>query len=155
MRILLATILVLFLNSCKQEVFFESELSIDPEAWYHDDSYDFHLSVSDTTTVYEMQLMVKHDQDYRYENLYLMVETIFPKQERRQERINIDLADKKGQWVGKCNYRDCKVMVYMLDGFRFPELGNYSFTFNQHTREEKLKGIQSIELSIIEKNENL
>jgi len=155
LRILLFTSLLLALISCKQEVFYQSELGINSEGWSHEDSYDFNLTALDTTTVYEMQLLVRHNQEYRYENLYLMVETVFPRQEPRQERINISLADKKGQWVGKCRSKDCRVMVYMLDGFRFPELGEYTFIFNQHTREENLGGVQSLELRIIEKNENL
>lgn len=43
----------------------------------------------------------------------------------------------------------------MLESFRFPEIGDYVFTFNQHTKDKDLEGILSLELSIIEKNEDL
>ncbi len=150
MRYLLL-ITVLFV-SCQQEPYYSEERELNPEAWSTDDALMFDLTVNDTTSIFNMELHLKHTTEYAYENIYLLVTTNFPDREPAEERLNIQLAEKTGKWIGNCRSEDCSLKVYLLDQFRFPSTGDYSFQIKQHTRDKNLKGISAMKF-IINKNE--
>jgi len=137
-----------FLTSCGPTPYYENSVDINIEDWKHNDKVNFVVEVIDVESKYIMNLIVSHSQDFSYQNLYLNVTTSFPTQEQTEERLNIELSDKKGQWVGKCSNGTCQTKVYMLDNFKFPEKGNYTFGIEQLNREESLKGINQIALEI-------
>jgi len=123
-----------------------------PAPWAYEEALTFQVEVVDTSSVYSMELLIKHAKDFGYENIYFKVKTDFPTIQDREELLNIELASKAGQWMGKCNSESCKVKVYMLDRFRFPEPGSYSFSFEQYTRDDSLEGMENIDLIITKTN---
>ena len=96
-----------------------------------------------------MHLEIEHSDQYSFQNVYLKIVTQFPEGKRIQEQLSIDLAEKSGRWLGKCRGDKCRVKVFLLESFRFPEIGKYSFILAQHTREENLEGIHNIGLSVL------
>jgi len=142
---------LVFLTSCGPTPYYENSVDVNAEKWKHDDKIDFVVEALDIESKYIMNLVVSHSQEFSYQNLYLNVTTSFPTQEQTEERLNIELSDKKGQWVGKCNSGICKTKVYMLDNFKFPEKGSYKFSIEQLSREENLQGISELKLELYEK----
>lgn len=147
MRLLYIILSLLFI-ACEKPSFYISEKAFEQSVWNYEDLISFDFPIDDTTSIYSMELDLKHGQEYQYENIYLKVFTDFPSLEDQEEQLNIQLADKKGKWVGKCNKEGCKVKVYLLDRFKFPEPGNYKLSFEQYTRNASLDQIESITLII-------
>ena len=144
-------ILAVFLLSCSPESFFDQELAVDPDTWEYNQSHDFEMTILDTTKIYDMHLTLSHGESYAYENLYLKIITEFPTIEHREESLNIQMADKAGNWIGNCKSGNCKLKVYLLENFRFPEEGDYNFSFEQYTRDSVLTDIQALQLTLYEK----
>ncbi len=135
-------------SSCQPTPVYEETLAVNQEGWLYEDQYSFEITVEDTISLHDMHLDIDHTPDFAYQNTYLNITTSFPKQEDKVERLNIQLAEKNGKWIGKCNSETCKLKVYMLDKFKFADEGVYSFSISQYSREENLKGIQSIGLKV-------
>jgi gliding motility-associated lipoprotein GldH len=153
MRIFLICFLLIQF-SCTEEPFY-SETQKIPVPWPYEQEIEFYVDIVDTSSLYTMELLINHAGAYKYENIYFRVKTDFPSIEDREELLNVELASKAGQWMGKCNAKSCKVKVYMLDRFKFPEPGRYGFLFEQYTREQRLEGIETMDLIIAKmKNES-
>jgi len=97
---------------------------------------------------YNLHLLVTHSKEYDYENVYMKIHTKFPTKDKREEQITIQLANKRGEWEGKCNSSSCTVKVFLLESFKFPEKGDYTFSFEQFTRDSELVGIEKLHLQL-------
>ena len=134
--------------SCGPSPTFSERIEVNPDGWPLAEPIRFTAPVPDSTTVYNLNLIVDHSTEYRYENIYLKIKTIFPDRPEKEEQLNIDLATQIGKWVGKCSADNCKTKVYLLENFKFPSPGDYTFQLQQYTRNEELKGINSLQMEL-------
>lgn len=134
--------------SCQQEYVLNETITIEGNAWDYEEILSFDLDINDIESQYNLHLIVKHTEAYSYENIYMKIHTKFPTIDKKEEQITIQLADKKGDWIGKCSGENCEVKVYLLEGFKFPEEGAYSFEFEQFTREEHLTNVEGLQLQL-------
>lgn len=140
---------LLLMVSCSEAPFYSEMQEVDPLSWTYDTSKSFTVDITDTAPFYDMHLTVGHTTAYRYQNMYMRIITSFPESEDKVEQLNIDLAEKNGQWVGKCSGESCSVKVYLLEKFKFADPGTYTFLFEQYGRDKILEGIESLELEIL------
>ena len=150
MRYWIISILLIVLASCGPSPHYSERIDVNPEGWPVAAPVSFTAAIPDSTTVYNLQLIVDHSMAYRYENIYLKIKTIFPDRPEKEEQLNINLATDIGQWVGKCSGEKCKCKVYLLDKFKFPAPGDYTFQLQQYTRNEAIKGINSLTMELYE-----
>jgi gliding motility-associated lipoprotein GldH len=141
-------ILSLALSSCTEDFDYQAENSLESDVWTYNEEISFELVAPDTTTWYNLELEVRHDPDFGYQNLYIEIETGFPSDTSFTDIINLDLAKTTGQWLGKCNSKKCSIPFLLKNRFRFEETGKYSFLFRQASRLDSLEGIQSFQLSL-------
>ncbi|MBT8232887.1 MAG: gliding motility lipoprotein GldH [Saprospiraceae bacterium] len=149
-RFLALTILMSSVFSCSEDYIYSQNQIIDDGIWFYDDIKTFEVELNDVDILYSLHLLVKHSQDYKFENVYMKIHTTFPTIEKKEEQITINLSDKMGDWVGNCSGNTCKVKVFLLEDFKIPEAGSYSFSFEQYTRVASLEGIQELQLQILE-----
>lgn len=136
---------------CGPTPHYSEAYDVDPLGWTSEDKILFQPEITDTTSSYELQLIIDHETTYDYENIYFRIKTLFPDRPPKEENLSVDLATKMGNWVGKCSGGDCKAKVYLLDNFRFPSMGTYGFELRQHTREDRLEGINSLTMELYKK----
>lgn len=145
--------LIIFFSCGRPSVYSES-ISVDANGWDENHEVKFSVDIQDTTTIHELEMELIHTPEFKYQNLYLQINTVFPSRPAQTEQLNIELIDKAkgGTWIGNCNSNNCKVKVFLLDNFKFPEVGNYEFNIKQYSRDDKLGGIEKIGLTIYPKS---
>ena len=154
MKILIPILLGISLLCCtNNKTSFDQKVILDSDNWSYEDHVNFLVSEVDTSQLFELQLILEHTMDYSFENIYLKVFTEFPDLSKRGERLSVDLAHKTGEWKGKCNSESCKLRVYLLEKFKFPQPGSYQFSFEQHSRQDSLPGILSLQMKLIQLDE--
>ena len=141
-------LLVFIASACSDNTVYKSKKDINNEFWVYEDAISFDLEAPDTINWYELGLDVKHSKEFGYQNLYLYIDTRFPSDTLLTDLINLDLAKKNGQWNGDCNSKSCSNPFILKQKFKFEELGEYSFAFKQASRQDSLKGIQSLSLKL-------
>jgi len=151
MRCLIIIVGLFFLAGCGPPPIYTEHQSIEETGWLYDEAIKFTPTVTDTSSAYELLLHVEHSTDYSFENIYFKIKTLFPDRDPREENLNIDLADKKGLWLGDCSGKQCKHTVYLLEQFKFPTPGKYTFEVEQFTRKEPLLGIEALQLELFTK----
>lgn len=137
----------LLISSCEDRPLYEEVRDIEG-AWAFSDSLSFTLPVPDTSAAYDLVVDVSHSKSYPFQNLYLKIATTYPSGAYASDILNIDLADKAGNWKGSCSGDLCNFSSPFKRFFSFKENGNYSIRVIQYTRKEMLEGVHSIELEL-------
>ena len=143
-------ILSLF-SSCGPTVLYE-EITPTPGAdgWSYADTLSFQFTVADAQQRYDMSLIVKHGEDFAYENFYLNIRTTGPSGTNTTERISLDLSGDFGAWYGECAGGSCELAVPVLQNTRFQEVGAYELVLEQNSRDNPLAAIEAVGVRVVE-----
>lgn len=147
--ILLSLLILPFLfTACGPNYIFDQEFKISEEGWTYADTLNFAVEITDTTSIYNLYLDINHSTEYARQNIYMMIHTQFPSGQRIKERLSVDLANRAGQWYGKCDSESCDLRLNIQEGAFFNALGPHKITIEQYMRIDPLLGVNSIALRI-------
>ncbi len=152
-RKILIFILPLLLFGCGKDLEYQKTYQIPDNAWSYQDSLNFNFNIEDTTRIYNLFLEIEHQNTYSYQNLYTSIHTRFPGGERLTETLSLELADKAGNWMGKCSGVSCKLRIPIQQNAFFNASGDYEITLEQYMRKNPIEGIKSISF-LLEKTKN-
>ena len=141
-------VLLFSLTACGPHYILKEEKKLPSEGWAYQDSLQFELNISDTLKIYNLFLELKHSVDYGYQNLYTQIHTQFPSGQRIKEVVSLELANKAGIWLGKCNSQSCTIRIPIQEGAFFNATGKHQFTLVQFMRKNPLPGVQCISFMI-------
>lgn len=149
-NLLIVLVLGLGFGACNRDkVVYQEVQEIRNGAWGYDEPYEFRFDVSDTSETYRLLLFVEFNTDYSWQNLYTSISTSFPNDSVQTDVVSLELASKAGAWHGDCNREVCELNIPLQETVRFPEPGSYALAFEQHMREEYVRGIRSIGLKLV------
>lgn len=147
-RLLIYGFVVFLFSSCGPTPIFEQKI-ICPSEWNYQDTLRFSYEVKDTNIAYSMYLTIDHAKTFGFENIYFKILTHFPDGHSIQNVVSMDLMDKSGLWLGKCNDINCSLSIPISLNAYFKQKGMHDMQLIQHSRLEKLLGVHSLELLII------
>ena len=140
---LLLLLTATLLASCDHNVVYSEYRSLPFCGWDADSSLVFTPDITDTLSVYDVLLHVRHTQNYPYQNMWLFLDT-----PAGRDTIEFYLADQRGRWLGN-GFGNIKEMpVLYATSVRFPHTGEYQYVIRQGMREECLHGVQDVGLTI-------
>lgn len=147
-RFSILLMVILSIVSCDKSVYYDHNETIKKDEWYIDHILKHEITIKDTLDVFNMFIHVRNQVDYSYSNIFLFVNTSFPNGQIAKDTLECILADKSGKWYGKGRgkYRDSKILF--KPQLRFPLEGIYHINIQQAMREEPLKGISNIGISL-------
>lgn len=140
--------LVFLLSSCGRGVLFDQTVNVH-KAWYMNNPVVFNVTVNDTLQGYDFYLNLRHNNNYRYSNLYIFLQTEFPNHHVTRDTLQFILADPSGKWLGKGWGKIKEDHILLKQNLRFPLKGQYHFTLWQGMRNDTLKGIEDVGLQIV------
>lgn len=136
--------------SCTQGYEYNSYVSLDERGWNKDSLAVFEAQIPDSVNTYDIWFMIRNENNYPYQNLWLFVEATSPSGQMVCDTVECTLARPDGTWVGggwgslyTARY------AYRLQT-RFAQAGNYSFRIAHGMRHDDVIGIKSIGLCIEE-----
>ncbi|MFK8055398.1 MAG: gliding motility lipoprotein GldH [Saprospiraceae bacterium] len=135
------------LSSCGPELVSEQKHPM-PGHWTYADSVQFQYEIQDTSRAYDLVLTVEHTDIFPTQNLYTKFVTIYPNGLRNTEPVNLELADRFGQWLGDCTGESCELRLPLQQGAKYPEAGAYGLTIHQFGRQDSLQALNGFGLEI-------
>lgn len=124
------------------------EESLDIKGLWTDDMLTTTINISDTLKRYDLVATIAHQENFRFENLYLKVTTVFPDGEEKSSPLSLELANSMGLWNGKCKRGVCSLSFNLQERFKFKSPGPYTFKVEQYSRLDSLQGIDNLTLSL-------
>jgi len=141
-------------TQCNSKIDYSEKHELKNESWAFDDIQKFNFAISDTSLTYNILLKLTNTDDYPMANLYMFTNTILPDKTYFRDTIEFILSNPKGEWTGSGMFAHTNTFNFR-NGIKFPQTGEYSFTFEQAMRCRNeacsMEGVKSIEF-ILEKN---
>ncbi|MBL7909648.1 MAG: gliding motility lipoprotein GldH [Bacteroidia bacterium] len=129
---------IFLLSSCNNNVVYSKYQKFNENEWYAKDKAVFDLEITDTLTLNNISLMVRHADAYPYRNLFVFVTTKYPDGKVLTDTMEVILSDDKGKWQGSGAGDIFDFKVPIKKNVRFPLAGKYQFSFEQGMRVDPL-----------------
>ena len=118
---------------------YEKTVSFPDHEWKTINKPSFTFAIEDTVSAYHIFIILRHEDAYHYNNIWVNITTQAPGDTTRTQLVNITLADNKKGWLGT-GMDD--IFDHRARITRSPiklKKGNYTFTLQQNMREEPLQ----------------
>ena len=139
-----ATVLV----SCDSNRVYEEYTEIPDNTWNNKNKVKFEFEISDTTTLHNVYINVRHASHYQYNNLWIFVKSSAPNGKTDIDTVECLLADKTGKWIGDGLGDIWDLQIPWKMNVRFPVSGKYIVEYEQAMRVDDLPGIMDIGLRV-------
>jgi gliding motility-associated lipoprotein GldH len=150
LRSFLSFIVIVFLViSCKQVDVFEKNTAIPHYKWQHHFSVTGSFNITDTLAAYNLYIVLRHTDAYKYNNIWLNVGLQAPGDTMFFQNVNLTLAADATGWEGS-GMNDIWEVRKLLNGQprRFKKGGEYKFNITQIMRDDPLPDIMSAGLRV-------
>ena len=129
---------LLLLTSCDKEMVYDQYVSLENGIWKWNDVAVFDIDVTDTLSLNNIFIQVRHSTDYHMSNLYMFVNVKGPNGQFRRDTVNLVLATPEGKWtgIGTGHLRELRLLYKSQTRFGLP--GNYNFSIEQAMRKSEL-----------------
>ncbi len=145
----------LCLVSCSTIDLYEKSVAIPGHSWKSDFKPSFTFTIKDTTSAYQIFLILRHNDKYNYNNIYITLKTKQPDLDTIQSsRFDLLLANNENGWLasGMDDIYEHRISLTPADeNFYFRKKGDYTFTVEQIMREDPLNNMLNVGLRIEKK----
>lgn len=142
-----------FLPSCTTTDLYEKVVPVPGHQWQSSFKPEFMFNIKDTGAPYQLYLIVRHNNQYKYNNVWVNLYAKSPADTARKFTLELPLANKEG-WLGTgmddlYEHR----IAFVLDPrkFAFNRSGDYTFTLEQIMREDPLANVMNVGLRLEKK----
>lgn len=136
------------LQSCDDKRITDVFYPVEGKAWAYTDIKTVEVNITDTSSLCNVYLNLRHAGDYEWQNLYLRVKVVSPAGDSSMSRVSFQLTAPDGQWLGSGLGDIVEYQVPFKENIQFKELGTYRFELEQHMRVNPLQGIHDVGLRV-------
>ena len=132
--------------NCTGRAIYDNHCEIGSHGWESYDKQAFLIDVP-RTGVYDVDMFLMHDNDYRYRNVWLFIEYLSSGDTLVTDTVNCLLADTYGRWYGGGWGAYYQYEQRLKEAVRL-DSGRYEVYIAQGMRERNLKGIAAVGLRV-------
>lgn len=138
-------ILILVFTSCDSSQVFDEYKTI-PNSWQKDSIVTFNIIPPDTINPYNLFVNIRNTTDFKYSNLFLVIEMNFPNGKVIKDTLEYLMAKPSGEFLGT-GFSDIKEnKLWYKEDIIFSESGEYQINIQHAMRKNgSIKGIENLE----------
>ena len=136
--------------SCREIDLFEKNVAVPNMQWFNNYNATGSFIIKDTTSTYNVLIVLRHTDAYLYNNIWLNVGLQAPEDAGlKYQKINLTLGNDAKGWEG-IGMNDIWEVRKLISGVpkKFIKAGTYNFSIAQLMRDNPLQHIISVGLSI-------
>lgn len=138
----------LLLASCGRIDLYEKQAPIPSQKWFYNDVPEFTFQIEDTTSHYNIYVVLRHTDLYNYNNIWVRIGSKSPNDSTTYQNINLKLATAQG-WEGTGMDDIFEVRKLISPGpVTFKRSGEYHFSIAQIMRENPLEHIMNVGIRV-------
>jgi gliding motility-associated lipoprotein GldH len=118
------------------------------KTWDLTDIPSFKVKITDTVNSNNVLFTLRTGSSYPFRNIYLFVTTTSPDGKSITDTLQYNIADEKGNWLGKGFGDIHELNLTYKSNVYFPVKGIYQFNIQHGMRMENLKGVYDIGLRV-------
>lgn len=138
-----------FIAACGTIDVFEKNVSIPNQEWSNSFQPQIEFEVTDTTSLYNIYVVLRHTDAYRYKNIYLNIYTQVPGGPMLKERADLQLATDDKGWLGSGmdDIFEHRIRITQ-EPQKLPRSGIYKYKLEQIMREEPLQHVMNVGIRV-------
>lgn len=141
--------------SCTSIDLYEKSVSIPHHSWENSYKPSFTFTIKDTSSPYQLFVVLRHNDKYSFNNIYINLRTKQPGQDSAQTvRYDLRLGTDNEGWLasGMDDIYEHRISLTPPDQqFRFRKPGDYTFSIEQIMRENPLNNVLNVGLRLEKK----
>jgi gliding motility-associated lipoprotein GldH len=146
--LLLGLVCVFLVTSCDSKAVYDEYKSVSNE-WHKDTVASFNFKAPDTTKNYNLYVNLRNTNDYKFSNLFLIVELNYPNGKAVKDTLEYKMAAPNGELLGS-GFSDVKENKLWFRGFKTPfkfkEEGDYKVNIQHAMRKNgDVNGVLNLE----------
>ncbi|MGY3054570.1 gliding motility-associated lipoprotein GldH [Pedobacter sp. UYEF25] len=139
-------------TGCKRNVV-DFTMETPKRQWFYRNHVSAPFEIKNHNKAYNIYLKLRHSDDYRYANIFVLAHFIDGKQ-KITKRYEYKLAEKDGKWLGSGSGNIFNYTLPMLTNHRFTHNGKYTIDIEQNMRDNPLKEITDVGILVEEAGQN-
>ncbi|MDB5207113.1 MAG: gldH [Flavisolibacter sp.] len=143
----------LWFSSCNTIDLYEKVVAVPKHQWQSSYKPQFTFTIKDTTVPYQLYLVVRHNNKYRYNNIWVNLYAKGPVDSVQKFSLELPLAGKEG-WLGSGmdDVFDHRIAFTLApEKFSFSKPGDYTFSLEQIMRDDPLTDVMNVGIRIEKK----
>ena len=140
----------LCLASCTTVDIYEKHVTIPGFSWKSSYVPEFSFTVKDSSALYDLLFVIRHNQKYNYTNIWINLYSQPPGDTVHKAPFEIPLATNEKGWLGS-GMDDIYEQRYPLAEKIHLKAGTYHFRIEQIMREDPLENVMNVGLRIEKK----
>jgi len=147
---LLCALCAFLFISCQNQAIFEEYVNIPNNAWPKNALIHIGMDTppDSIAAYYRLVINLRNSEDYAYRNIFFFITTTSPDGTCRRDTIEYELANERGQWLGKVGRYWIDHRLLYRSRIRFPQQGSYRFGIAHGMRADTLQGIGAVGLRL-------
>lgn len=127
---------------------YNSYVALPNTGWTIDSLAVFRVDITDADKPYDLYFMVRNQNNYAYQNLWLFIDIVSPDGYVQRDTLDCILAEHDGRWKGSGwgSLYDAEYPYRLSTRFAAP--GLYRFRVCHGMRQDDIEGIHSIGLRV-------
>jgi gliding motility-associated lipoprotein GldH len=144
-QIILLLFNVFLVSACGTIDVFERNVNIPNHEWSNSYKPEIAFEITDTTSFYNIYVVLRHTDAYRYKNIWMNVYTQVPGDTIRKQRLDLLLATDDKGWLGSGmdDIYEHRIRITNIPQ-RLSRPGTYKFKLEQIMREEPLQYVMNV-----------
>jgi gliding motility-associated lipoprotein GldH len=148
-KLLFILVCTVVISSCGKIDLYEKQSNIPSQQWFYNYVPDFTFHIDDTTSLYNVYVVLRHTDLYNYNNIWLRMGSKAPGDSMHFQNVNLQLAQDATGWEGVGMDDIFEVRKNISPGpLTFRSAGDYTFSIAQIMRENPLKYILSVGIRV-------
>lgn len=148
----ISTLVLFLLSACNRKIVFSEYKTFGEAGWEAKNAAVFEMDITDTQSLNNVSLMVRHSEEYPYRNIFLFVTTQYPDGKVLKDTMEVVLSNDKGEWAGSGAGDIFDFKVPIKKNVRFALPGHYKFSFEQAMRDNPLPQVMDFGFEIEKSN---
>tara|TARA_R110000868_G_scaffold67320_10_gene199900 strand:- start:3125 stop:3628 length:504 start_codon:yes stop_codon:yes gene_type:complete len=143
--LLVLLIFAVIIVSCDSKRVYDEYKSV-PDSWNKDSIISFKLHPPDSTNAYNLFVGLRNTNAYKYSNIFLIVEMVFPHGKTIKDTLEYRMADPSGKFLGTGMMDVKENKLWYKEDVIFQESGEYTVNIQHAMRENgKVNGVVALE----------
>jgi gliding motility-associated lipoprotein GldH len=141
---------LLFISSCATIDLYEKNLVIPQHEWKSNFIPEFSFVIKDTTTAYQLFLVLRHTEKYNFNNIWINLYSQPPGDSVHKAAYELQLATNEKGWLATGLDDVYEHRIKLTDDLKL-KAGEYKFKLENIMREDPLQNVLSVGLRVEKK----
>ncbi|NNV56082.1 gliding motility lipoprotein GldH [Panacibacter sp. KCS-6] len=133
--------IILLATACNTLNVYEQTKAFPTHQWVANDKPSFTFTITDTTQRYNIYAVLRHEDAYHFNNLWMNVSTLAPGDTLKTQQVQLLLGDNTKGWLGSAMDDIIEHRILLTRNPVALKKGKYIFTIQHTMREDPLQYI--------------